>query len=115
MFESKLNKGKNGGYVGLDSTGKINSINLPPDVYVNSGVYSNEILVFTNTTGGTFSVTGVSMQDIFGSGGRTHWGLGNNDIVSQPFGYVANMYLYNRKLSVSEIKQQFIHLSPRFT
>jgi hypothetical protein len=65
----------------------------------------------------TFYINGsqVGSPISFGSGGRTHWGLGNNDIVSQPFGYVANMYLYNRKLSVSEIKQQFIHLSPRFT
>lgn len=65
----------------------------------------------------TFYINGfqVGSPISFGSGGRTHWGWGNNDIVPQPFGYVANMYLYNRKLSVSEIKQQFIHLSPRFT
>ena len=64
----------------------------------------------------TFYINGsqVGSPISFGSGGRTHWGWGNNDIVPQPFGYVANMYLYNRKLNVSEIKQQFIHLSPRF-
>jgi hypothetical protein len=40
--------------------------------------------------------------------------LGNNDIVEQPWGHVANMYLYNRQLSISEIQQQYNFLSPRF-
>ena len=49
----------------------------------------------------------------FGSGGRTHWGWGNNN-VPQPWGYVANLYLYDRKLSLSEISQQYNFLSSRF-
>ena len=49
----------------------------------------------------------------FGSGGTTHWGWGNNN-VQQPWGHVANLYFYNRKLSLSEITQHYNFLSPRF-
>lgn len=37
----------------------------------------------------------------------THWGLGNNALAGQPFGYVGNMMLYNKKLTLSEIKQNY--------
>jgi hypothetical protein len=50
----------------------------------------------------------------FGAGGTTHWGWGNNDGALQPWGYVANMYFYNRQLSLSEITQQYNFLAPRF-
>jgi hypothetical protein len=50
----------------------------------------------------------------FGAGGTTHWGWGNNDVVAQPWGHVANMYFYNRQLSLSEITQQYNYLAPRF-
>ena len=50
----------------------------------------------------------------FGAGGTTHWGWGNNDLAGQPWGYVANMYFYNRQLSLSEIQQQYNFLAPRF-
>jgi hypothetical protein len=49
-----------------------------------------------------------------GAGGTTHWGWGNNDVVPQAWGYVANMYFYNRQLSLSEITQQYDFLAPRF-
>lgn len=64
----------------------------------------------------TFYINGsqVGSPIAFGSGGRTHWGWGNNDTASQPWGYVANMYLYNRKLSIAEISEQYDFLSPRF-
>jgi hypothetical protein len=63
----------------------------------------------------TFYINGsqVGSPIAFGSGGRTHWGWGNNT-VPQPWGYVANLYLYNRKLSLSEISQQYNFLAPRF-
>ena len=47
-----------------------------------------------------------------GAGGNRHDYFGS--IPGQPFGYVANLYLYNRKLSLSEITQQYNHLSTRF-
>ena len=50
----------------------------------------------------------------YGSGGTTHYGWGNNFTVGQPFGHVANLYLYNRKLSLSEISQQYDFLASRF-
>jgi hypothetical protein len=43
----------------------------------------------------------------YGSGGTTHWGLGGNDTATQPFGYVGNMMLYNKKLTLDQIKQNF--------
>jgi len=43
----------------------------------------------------------------FGAGGTTHWGLGGNDTATQPFGYVGNMMLYNKKLTQVEIKQNY--------
>ena len=49
-----------------------------------------------------------------GVGGNIQWGWGNNDVVSQPWGHLANLYLYNRKLSLNEIQQQYNFLSPRF-
>ena len=63
----------------------------------------------------TFYINGsqVGSPISFGSGGRTHWGWGNNN-VPQPWGYIANLYLYNRKLSLSEISQQYNFLAPRF-
>jgi hypothetical protein len=51
----------------------------------------------------------------YGAGGITHWGWGNNDLAGQPWGHVANMYLYNRKLSIAEIIEQYNFLSPRFS
>jgi hypothetical protein len=48
----------------------------------------------------------------YGAGGNRHWAWGS--IGTQPFGYVANMYYYNRKLSLSEITQQYTFLAPRF-
>jgi len=41
------------------------------------------------------------------SGTTTHWGLGNNAIAGQPFGYVGNMMFYNKKLTLNEIKQNY--------
>jgi hypothetical protein len=41
------------------------------------------------------------------SGTTTHWGLGNNALAGQPFGYVGNMMFYNKKLVLDEIKQNY--------
>jgi hypothetical protein len=43
----------------------------------------------------------------YGSGGILHDGLGNNLGSSQPFGHVGNMMLYNKKLTLEEIKQNY--------
>jgi hypothetical protein len=64
----------------------------------------------------TFYINNIEVGDpiSFGAGGTTHWTWGNNQGPSQPFGYVANMFFYNRQLSLSEITQQYNFLSPRF-
>jgi len=43
----------------------------------------------------------------YGSGGTLHDGLGNNLGSSQSFGHVGNMMLYNKKLTLEEIKQNY--------
>jgi hypothetical protein len=64
----------------------------------------------------TFYINNIEVGDpiSFGAGGTTHWTWGNNEGPSQPFGYVANMFFYNRQLSLSEITQQYNFLAPRF-
>ena len=57
----------------------------------------------------TFYINGsqVGSSISYGSGGTTHWGLGNNHTVGQPFGDVGNMVLYNTKLTQTQIKQNY--------
>ena len=43
----------------------------------------------------------------YGIGTTTHWGLGNNATAGQPFGYVGNMILYDKKLTQEQIKQNY--------
>ncbi len=61
-----------------------------------------------------FYINGTQVGSIaYGAGGNTHnaWGGWPN----QPFGYVANLFYYNRKLTLAEIQQQYNFLVPRFT
>jgi hypothetical protein len=85
------------------------------DVSSSAGVWVQFAIVGTNSSQ-TFYINGsqVGSTIAFGNGGNAHWGWGNNDIVAQPWGHVANMYLYNRQLSLSEITQQYNYLAPRF-
>jgi len=51
--------------------------NLPTDIFVTGGTYSNGTAIFTNNTGGTFSVNGFSTGntsgvDVFVTGGTTN-------------------------------------------
>jgi len=50
----------------------------------------------------------------YGAGGTTHWGWGNNDVAGQPWGYVANMFLYTTKLTQEQIQQNYYGLKSRF-
>ena len=85
------------------------------DLSGQTSVWVQYAVVGTNSSQ-KFYINGseVGSQIVFGSGGNTHWGWGNNDTVPQPWGHVANMYFYNRQLSLSEIQQQYNFLSPRF-
>ena len=72
------------------------------------GVWVQYAVVGDNSSQ-TFYINDTQVGDTisFGSGGRTHWGLGNNDTSGQPWGYVANMMLYNTKLTQAQIKQNY--------
>jgi len=85
------------------------------DLSSSAGVWVQFAVVGTNSSQ-TFYINGsqVGSTIAFGNGGNTHWGWGNNDVVTQPWGHVANMYFYNRQLSLSEITQQYNYLAPRF-
>lgn len=50
----------------------------------------------------------------YGSGGTTHWGWGNNDTASQPWGQVANLQFYNVKLTTEQIRQNYYNQLPKF-
>jgi hypothetical protein len=85
------------------------------DVSASNGVWVQFAVVGTNSSQ-KFYINGSQVGSTIneGSGGNTHWGLGNNDVVSQPWGHVANMYFYNRQLNLTEITQQYNYLAPRF-
>ena len=85
------------------------------DVSSSAGIWVQWAVVGDNSSQ-TFYINGsqVGITIAFGAGGTPHWGWGNNDLSGQPWGHVANMYLYNRQLSLSEITQQYNFLAPRF-
>jgi hypothetical protein len=85
------------------------------DVASSAGVWVQFAVVGTNTSQ-TFYINGSQVGSTIneGAGGTRHWGWGNNDIVEQPWGHVANMYFYNRQLNLTEITQQYNYLAPRF-
>ncbi len=99
----------------------------------NLGFYDNDANAFRDSgydvtsiedTWAQYTVVGDNSSTIFyingtqvgtaaaGAGGNRHnlWG----GLGSQPFGYVANLFLYNRKLTTLEILQNYLYLSPRF-
>ena len=85
------------------------------DLSGETSVWVQYAVVGTNSSQ-TFYINGSQVGSTIneGAGGTTHWGWGNNDTVPQPWGHVANMYFYNRQLSLSEITQQYNYLAPRF-
>jgi hypothetical protein len=85
------------------------------DVASSAGVWVQYAVVGTNTSQ-TFYINGAQVGSSINTGaaGTTHWGWGNNDTAGQPWGHVANMYFYDRQLSLPEIQQQYNYLAPRF-
>ena len=65
----------------------------------------------------TFYINGqqVGNSIAYGAGGTTHWGWGNNDGASQPWGYVANLEFYNVKLTPEQIQQNYYNQRSTFT
>ncbi len=99
----------------------------------NLGFYDNDTNAFRDSgydvtaiedTWVQYTVVGDSTSSIFyingnpvgsvaaGAGGNAHrwWG----GLGSQQFGYVANLFYYNRKLTGLEVLQNYLYLSPRF-
>jgi hypothetical protein len=71
--------------------------------------------VVGDNTSSIFYINGTQVGTVaYGAGGDTHLEWGNNGTAIQPFGYLANLYFYNRKLSFSEINQMYNFLSPIF-
>ena len=65
----------------------------------------------------TFYINGVQAGNSIaqGPGGTTHWGWGNNDLSNQPWGHVANLQLYNIKLTPEKIQQNYYNQLSTFT
>ena len=99
--------------------------NLPTDVRVTGGTYSGNTIIFTNNTGGTFSVTGITTSSAFTGGtvtGATNFtnGLTANTIsaatisattyngyVPIPYsGAVNNLDLGNNNLYVNDVYEK---------
>ncbi len=70
--------------------------------------------VVGDSSSSIFYINGTQVgSTAYGAGGNIHtWigGVGN----TQPFGYIANLFYYNRKLSYGEIIQNYNFLLPRF-
>ena len=72
-----------------------------------------QFTVVGDNTSSIFYINGTQVGSVaYGAGGNRHWAWGA--ISGQPFGYVANLFFYNRKLTLSEIQQNYDFLSPRF-
>jgi hypothetical protein len=93
-----------------DSEFRESGYNVTPeeDVWVQYAVVGDD-------TSSIFYINGTQVGTVvYGAGGDTHLEWGNNGTAIQPFGYLANLYFYNRKLTLGEITQQYNYLAPRF-
>jgi hypothetical protein len=93
-----------------DSVFRDSGYNVTPDedVWVQYAVVGDD-------TSSIFYINGTQVGTVvYGAGGDTHLEWGNNGLAIQPFGYLANLYFYNRKLTLGEITQQYNYLAPRF-
>ena len=65
--------------------------NLPKDVFVTGGTYSGNTIIFTNNTGGTFNVTGITSSSSFTGGTITGNTIFTNGVTANTFS--ASTYL----------------------
>ena len=84
------------------------------DLASSVGVWVQYAVVGDNSSQ-TFYINGspVGNSIAYGAGGTTHWGWGNNDTAGQPWGYVANMFFYNTKLTQEQIQQNYYDIRNR--
>ena len=72
-----------------------------------------QLSVVGDSTSSIFYINGTQVgTTAYGAGGNAHSRLGG--LGSQSFGYIANMFYYNRKLTPLEITQNYLYLLPRF-
>jgi hypothetical protein len=79
------------------------------------GVWVQYAVVGDNSSQ-TFYINGSQAGNsiAYGAGGTTHFGWGANHTIGQPWGYVANMFLYTDKLTQEHIQQNYYALQQRF-
>jgi hypothetical protein len=85
------------------------------DLASSVGVWAQYAVVGDNASQ-TFYINGIQAGNsiAYGAGGTTYWGWGNNDLAGQPWGYVANMFFYQTKLTQEQIQQNYYNLRSRF-
>jgi hypothetical protein len=79
------------------------------------GVWVQYAVVGDNSSQ-TFYINGSQAGNsiAYGAGGTTHFGWGANHTIGQPWGYVANMFLYTTKLTQEQIQQIYDENKARF-
>jgi hypothetical protein len=79
------------------------------------GVWVQYAVVGDNSSQ-TFYINGSQAGNsiAYGAGGTTHFGWGANHTIGQPWGYVANMFLYTDKLTQEQIQQNYNALQQQF-
>ena len=85
------------------------------DLASSVGVWVQYAVVGDNSSQ-TFYINGIQVGSsiAYGAGGTTYWGWGNNDGASQPWGYVANMFFYQTKLTQQQIQQNYYNQLSKF-
>lgn len=86
------------------------------DLASSVGVWVQYAVVGDNSSQ-TFYINGQQVGNTiaYGAGGTTYWGWGANDTAGQPWGYVANMFFYQTKLTQEQIQQNYYNQLSTFT
>ena len=79
--------------------------NLPIDIRVTGGTYSSGTIIFTNNTGGTFSVTG------FSSGGSSQVKLSSQTLTASSWTLVGSYYEYTFS-NANIVSTGFVNFTP---
>lgn len=85
------------------------------DLASSVGIWVQYAVVGDNSSQ-TFYINGSQAGNsiAYGAGGTTHWGWGANDLAGQPWGYVANMFFYQTKLTQQQIQQNYYNQLSKF-
>jgi hypothetical protein len=81
--------------------------NLPNDVFITGGTFSSETITFTNNTGGTFSVSGISQTPIYQQSVWTSFQTSTRSVSSTNFGSgsgIAVPFYVNKSVTILNSK-----------